>query len=205
MGLGDDIKSVLQELGTPITVYKLGQSPITGEYVDPESYPEHSTEFIRQNCFTGDFQYDSVVEEGDLLSFDNKWFLMLNVKRTLFEGNNVINSTFFVECNVNGAFAKENELRDPTTKKLKSVWFVTEKNSVRALMVNKSLQIEDFSGSENVVTKLTLFCQNYTNIFVGDRWYPDVNNTKEYYRISKIDKHRYENIFVCDLIEDSRE
>lgn len=203
MSLGDDIKGVLQELGTPLSIYKLGQSVITGEYVDAEHYFDSSTEFVRQNCFSGDFQNDSVVSEGDLITFDNRWFLMLNVKRNLFEGSNVINSNYFIECNCYGDFKKYTETRAADTT-LTKVW-AERYADVHALIISNNSNIEDHGDSDFVIGRKTLYTQDYANVVVGDRWYPDVANSKEYYRIETIDRYRYKDILVCSLIEDSRE
>ena len=121
-GIGEDIKDVLQELGTPFKIIHVNGDEIDGESLDYEMYFEQSTEFIRQHCYSGDFQFDTEIVQGDLIEFDSKKFLMMNVKKTLFENEIVDYSNFFVETNVSGRFSRSLEVRDPISLQNQIVW-----------------------------------------------------------------------------------
>ncbi len=203
-GIGPDIKDVLQELGTPFTIVKLDGSEITGEYLDYEMYYEQSTEFIRQFAYSGDFQYDSKVRGGDLIQFDNKNFLMMNVKKTLFENEPVDYSNFFILCNSVGRVSKAVKTRDPVTRKNVIIW-ETVFDSVNGCMVSTAANT-DALGSVNIINeKFTLFTQGFSGIISGYRYYPDIADLTEYYHILSIDKYRFAGMLTMKLIEDSRE
>ncbi len=203
-GIGPDIKDVLQELGTPFTIVKLDGSEITGEYLDYEMYYEQSTEFIRQFAYSGDFQYDSKVRGGDLIQFDNKNFLMMNVKKTLFENEPVDYSNFFILCNSVGRVSKAVKTRDPVTRKNVIIW-ETVFDSVNGCMVSTAANT-DALGSVNIINeKFTLFTQGFSGIISGYRYYPDITDLTEYYHILSIDKYRFSGMLTMKLIEDSRE
>ena len=204
VGIGEDIKDVLQELTTPFEMIKLDGSSIVGEYLDYEMYFEQSTEFIRQFAYSGTFQYDTQVEPGDLLKFDNKTFLMMNVKRTLFENEIVDYSNFFIECNTLGRFSRAQEARNPTTLQLAVTW-VTVQDNVPATMAVRAPQSEQLGSTEPIYDKFTLFTQGFNTLQPGDRWYPDLTDLTEYYQVRSLDKYRFTGMLTSILIEDSRE
>ena len=205
-GIGADIKEVLEELGEPIIVYKLDGSIIYGEFCDPEAYYEHSTEFIRQNCYAGTFAYDTTVTYGDIVSFNDLFFLMLNVKPTTFEREKVDNLAFFVQCNVSGRFARfVSGVRNSKQEKT-GAWVTIGPDEV------KGLQVESGGGVENTAQESTilnndsedLYCQAHSLIKVGYRWYPDSEDDSEFYEVAHIQKRRYQNCYRIRLKEDKR-
>ena len=302
-GIGEDIKDVLQELGTPFKIIHVNGDSVEGESLDYEMYFEQSTEFIRQHCYSGDFQYDTEIVQGDLIEFDSKKFLMMNVKRTLFENEVVDYSNFFVETNVLGRFSSSVEVRDPITLKKNIVWpniyeiqhitdatpvendiyeltwdgvtlvsaalgadpttadlaealrvsnptdyadmpfILTDDTDALVLTWKKIGVIEDLvsmvksTGSGTPVAsvytigrasipanmsvlapmheemgemkvtqdKYTLFVQGFSYIKAGDRWYPDLDDPEEYYKILSVDKYRFTGLLSIKLIEDIRE
>lgn len=203
-GIGEDIKDVLQELGTPFTIVKLDGTVINGESLDYEMYFEQSTEFIRQFAYSGDFQYDSLVRGGDLIQFDNKTFLMMNVKKTLFENEPVDYSNFFIECNSLGRISKAVKTRDPVTRKNTIVW-ETVFDSVNSCMVTTAPGTDALGSTNTINDKFTLFTQGFSGVISGFRYYPDIEDLTEYYQILSTDKYRFEGMLTMKLIEDSRE
>ena len=203
-GIGQDIKEVLQELTTPFVMTKIDGSTVVGEYLDYEMYFEQSTEFIRQYAYSGTFQYDTLIEQGDLITFDNKNFLMMNVKKTLFENEVVDYSNFFIEANTFGRFSRAGEVRDPSTLKLGIVWAVVQ-NNVYGTMVVNAPNTEILGSTEVIKDRYTLFVQGFSTIQPGDRWYPDITDLTEYYLVKSIDKYRFTGLLTIKLTEDSRE
>ncbi len=206
-GIGEDIKDVLAELGTPFIIYKSNGTMISGEYLDYEHYYEQSTEFIRQFCYSGDFSYDSKVENGDLLFFDDKYFLVLNVKKTLFESEAVDFSNFFIVCNcTNGIFKKEINTRDAGTKKATTSWVnVPITGNIKGLQVEGAIANQtEIPRMEMPRTVHTLFCQNIGDIRPGYRWYPNKDDSTEYFKVTGINKYRYTNCFVIHIEQEER-
>lgn len=204
VGIGDDLKEVLQDIGTPFTIYPLVGTAITGEYLDYETYFDSSTEFRRQFCFSGDFHYDSAVEEGDIISFDSKYFLVINVKKSMFENIAVDHSNFFIQCNTLGKITRSTEVRNPTTYKTAITWPSIHED-VRAVQTEFTPSSEEEKGMDIVINRYTLYCQAFTDIYVGDRWYPSQDVSTEFYKIVSITTYKFPGILVCELEKEARE
>jgi len=203
-GIGEDIKEVLQELTTPFVISKLTGSPISGEFLDYEMYFDQSTEFIRQFCYSGTFQYDTQIEQGDLITFDSKNFLMMNVKKTLFENEVVDYSNFFILCNSLGKFSRGVEARSATTKEIGITWTNVQDN-VNGCMLSRAVSEENIGAMQTIDDKFALYTQGYTTIRPGDRYYPDRTVATEYYQVISVDKYRFTGLLSISLSEDSRE
>ena len=204
MSIGEDIKSVIQELGTPITILQRDGSTVTGEYIDYDNYYEQSTEFIRQFCYSGDFQYDSVAIPGDIIQFSTQNLMLMNKKHTRFENDVVDSSCFLIECNNFGKFLRSVNTRNVTTKKLTAAWSTIVKDSLYGLLISRKAENEEIGGLSNIIEKYTLFVPAGTTILPGDRWFPSRTVLTEYYEVLTVDTYRFDGILTIGLIEDSR-
>lgn len=201
-GIGDDIRDVLQELGTPFVIHKLDGTTISGEYLDYEFYADQSTEFIRQFCYSGDFQFDSKVQNGDLIFFDGKYFLILNIRKTIFEEEAVDYSNFFIECNTMGKLCSLSTTRG-TDYKNTPTWGVIH-NHVAAVQADRATEELTEKVMNIAMNKYVLYCQGYSDVKVGDRWYPDLTNDNEYYKIVSLNRRRFKGVIVCNIEEEAR-
>lgn len=203
-GIGADIKDVLAELGTPITIYKPDGTEITGEFIDYENYFEQSTEFIRQNVYSADLSFDTQTGFGDLLFIDGLWCLVMNLKGTKFEQEMVIQNCFLVETNVLGQFQRRTSTRENMEKVTQ--WPVVRDNV-------RGLQLEDVRRPVQKVTEELnvplindiLYMSRYMDIQVGDRWVPEIANQDEYYTVTNIIDRVYQGMFRVNLGADTRE
>lgn len=203
MGIGEDIKTVLQELTTPITIHKPDGTVITGESMDYDMYYQHSTEFIRQNAYSGDFQFDSQVDFGDIVEFGSIFALVLNKKEVQFEQESVIVNCFLVQTNCFGYFARETKTRVNMENVV--TWPSTVEN-VYGLQVDAAKMpiIEVNPNFHPANTESILYIPKYDNVKVGDRWYPDINSD-EHFRVLNVNTRTYENCYKVILREDTRE
>jgi len=204
MGIGEDIKSVLQELATPITIYKPNGTVITGEFIDYDMYYEHSTEFIRQNAYSGDFQFDTQATFGDVIEMNGIFCLLLNRKDTLFEQEVVIANAFLVQTNCLGKFSRKSEVRVNMEKT--GIWVAIHDN-VRGLQLDSArrpdLEVNNKLYVEN--PEPYLYTSQYADVRVGDRWYPDRTDPTECFRIVNINKRSFEKCLRLALTIDNRE
>jgi len=204
-GIGEDIKEVLEELGTTITITRPDGTTFIekGDLVD---YPTSSTEFIRQFFSTLTLVYDTRVIAGDIFKAVNKYYLVINSTPSSFEDELVDFTVSVYRCNVHGRIKRLTETRDPVTKLTIPVWSEVG-NAVRALQHESRLGNE-LVLEENLVGlsmfQHSLYLPSYMDIQIGDRWYPMESSDTEYYRIYGIDKKRLESVFVCGLKEDTR-
>lgn len=205
-GIGDDIRDVLQELGTPFTIYRIDGTIITGECMDYDFYADQSTEFIRQFCYSGDFQYDSQVKNGDIITFGDKYFLIMNVRQTLFEREGVDYTNYFIECNTLGKFSRQTPIRGADYKSTVS-WTTLHDNIHGVQTESEGMGINSFprQSMDISLNQFNLYTQNYKDIRVGDRWYPSMNDLTIHYKIVQMNAFRFPEMLVCRLEMESRE
>lgn len=203
-GIGEDINSVLSELGSPITIYKIDGSVITGEFIDYDFYYDQSTEFIRQNCYAGDFFYNTQADFGDVVLVNGLYLLVLNRKATMFEQESVINNCFMVETNCYGYFSRQSSVRVNMEKTV--TWTKTVENVY-------GLQVESIRDPTNILTpeintpmvSEDLYVPNKGIILVGDRWYPRTSVSTEYFKVANIATRTFKNCLKIKLEPDTRE
>jgi hypothetical protein len=204
MAIGDDIKTVLQELGTPITIHKPDGTVIPGEFIDYDMYFEQSTEFIRQNCYSGDFAFDTQADFGDVLDVDGIFMMVMNAKATKFEQESVITNCFLIEMNCLGKFQRQTETRVNMERQV--TWVDTVINA-RGLQIDGSkTSFAELTEEVDVLAERdTLYLPQYANIRIGDRWLPDQTNPNEYYRVATMVSRAYKNCYKIALTQDNRE
>jgi hypothetical protein len=203
-GIGDDIKTVLAELGSPITIYKPNGTIVTGEFIDYDTYYDQSTEFIRQNCYAGDFSYDTQTDFGDIILVSGVYLLVLNRKPTYFEQEPVIDNCFMVETNCYGHFARQVSTR---VNMEKHVTWPTTVSNIRGLQIeNFRDPLTELAPSMKVASAGDdLYIPKIANIKVGDRWYPDSTVTTDYFKVANIITRSFKNCFKIKLDADTRE
>lgn len=204
MGIGEDIKTVLQELGTPITITKPNGTVVTGEFIDYDMYFEQSTEFIRQNCYSGDFSFDTQADFGDILNVDGIYMMVMNAKDTKFEQASVITNCFMIETNCLGKFQRKSITRQNMEPVV--LWTNTVVN-VRALQIDggRTSMAELTEEVDILAERQTLYLPQYANIRIGDRWFPDQTNPNEYYRVATMISRVFKNCYKIALTQDTRE
>lgn len=205
-GIGEDIKEVLEELGSTVTVVKPNGTTFI-EKVDLTEYPTSSTEFIRQYFASLTLFHDTLIVSGDVLLVNGQYYLVVKSTESSFENFTVDYTASGYRCNVYGRVKRLTETRDPVTYLTIPAWGNIG-NAVRGLQhegrFNNEMVLEqDMVGLSRF--QHSLYLPSYMNIIVGDRWYPVENSTTEYYRVSNIDKKRLDNVIICELKEDSRE
>jgi len=203
-GIGDDIREVLEELGTAATVYRLGGS-VFSEKLDIETYPDSSTEFIRQFFATATTTFDSNIIAGDTVLVNGIYYLATNIQSSSFEDAVVDNTVALYRCNCNGTLRRLTIVRDEN--------YVEVPTWTPLYTQVKTLQCEDRFGNEMILEndvmafvaqKLSLYIPAGYPVKIDDRWQPNYLDHTEYYRITTIDKRRLSNVLICGLKEDSR-
>lgn len=203
-GIGDDIKEVLEELGTLATIYRFGGSTYQ-EKVDIEVYPSSSTEFIRQFFATATTSFDSNLLPGDVVQINGIYYLATNAVSSNFEDNIVDNTVALYKCNCIGAVKRLTQTRDANY--IEQLTWPVIHNQVKALQYEDRFgnTMEMMNMMAFVKEQLSLYISAAYNVQIDDRWYPNYLDTTEYYRIATIDKRRLSNVHICSLKEDSRE
>lgn len=204
-GIGDDIKDVIDELGTTIAIYKYNGT-VYNEKADFTNYPTNSSEFIRNFFSSLDLVYDTQLVSGDIIGLGGAYFLATYIFPEIFEDSLVDNQAALYRCNVYGSLKRLTIVRNPSTLIDEHTWGVI-KSPIRALQYEEKTG-NDLALEQNVqgliIDKHALFLPIWVSAQIDDRWYPNYSSTSEYYRISDIENRRLDNISICTLEEDSR-
>lgn len=206
-GIGEDIKEVLQELGTTVVISRASGSTYS-EAGDLESFPTHSSEFIRQFFFILTLAYDTDAQNGDSILSHGTNFILTNIVPSWFEDEKVENEAALYKCNVNGALKRFTSTTSPTYIKEKT-WAVVDTNpaSVHALQYENKYGMEPMFAEDTqhfLKEKHVLILPAGLDLKVGDRWYPDSTVDTIYYKIDSIEARRLSSCPICALTEDNR-
>lgn len=203
MSLGDDLSQVFEEVGTSCTVIKSDLSE-NEEHFDYEAFPDHSTVFIRQNCYAATFAHDSVVQDGDVIKFSDITSLVMNKKAELFENSAVVQNAYLIHCNtVTGVLSRKTSERvnyqqvntwTPYMSLVHALHYASNMDKAMSL-------IEDAMSLEKEV--YTLYLSHSVDVIKGDRW--QFTPGAEAYKITTITDFRYTGLHVCEIEKDLRE
>jgi len=206
-GIGDDIKEVLQELGTTAIISRVNGSTFQ-EMVDVESFPEHSSEFIRQFFYIATLSYDTFAINGDHISFKGLYFIITNIVESYFEDLVVDNTAALYKCNVLGVIKRGIETTgDDYIKRMVYSVATGNPSSFHALQYENKFGMESLFAEDTQLLlreKHVLILPIGYDVKIGDRWFPDYTDESEYYRITAIETRRLSNCPICALAEDTR-
>ena len=207
MGIGVDIKSVLQELGTDVIIHKLTGGTVTGEKVDTEVFTETSSEWRRQHFVSVTFQYDTQVSTSDVIEINGEFYVVTSKDPSLFENEPVDYLCACFRCNCYGMFYRFTENPGFDTNYEPLPQFVLQRDLVRAMFVEdlRNSEYKTIAGvSAEEIIAGHLYISPYTDTLVGDRWYPDRTDLTEYYMVKLIQRYRLSGTHVISLVEDKR-
>lgn len=209
-GIGEDIKEVLNELGTSAIIRRLGGS-VFEEKADIESFPEHSSEFIRQFFCVLTLSFDTAAVNGDTLEIKSQHYIATNILPSYFEDAVVDHTSALYKCNVNGV------LKRPVLEPASQANNYVPTNVFNIIYPNPdNINALEY---ENKYNAGPLFAEDAQSLLrerhvlvlpagleieVGDRWYPDYEDETVYYRVEQVDIHRLSNCPICSLAEDTR-
>jgi len=205
VSIGPDVADVLDELGAAFTIHYVDGSTATGEKLDYDTFPEHSSEFIRMFFFAVTLIYNTIVVKGNIISLHGMYFLVTNLTPTLFEDAVVDNIAVLYRCNISGGIIQrfsDDPGFDADFKRV-SNWADVYSN-IYALQTEDRFDtsLDDFDDVMKVPagTQILYLTGEYV-LKVGDRW--RVSAT-EYYKVETISVRRLDNINIVKLSVDTR-
>jgi len=206
-GIGDDIKEVLNELGTTSYISRISGSTFE-EKVDVESFPTHSSEFIRQFFYIITLPFDTSAINGDSIEFKGFHFVLTNIVESYFEDLVVDNAAALYKCNVYGVLKRSTTITDSNYVKKKTfAAVVANPDSIYALQYENKFGMEPLFAEDSQMLlkeKHILVLPAGLDIQVGDRWYPDYTDDTVFYKISAFETRRLSDCPICTLVEDTR-
>lgn len=206
-GIGDDIKEVLNELGTTSYISRVSGS-VFEEKIDVESFPTHSSEFIRQFFYVVTLSFDTSAINGDSVEFKGLHFILTNIVESYFEDLVVDNIGALYKCNVLGVMKRSTSAVDSNYVKKKTfATVVTNPDSIYALQYENKFGMEPLFVEDSQLLlkeKHILILPLGLDVKVGDRWFPDYTDTTKFYKVNSIETHRLSDCPICTLSEDTR-
>ena len=207
MGIGDDIKTTLSEVGNTFTIIKENGN-VSGEYLDYELNRQVTKPFIREFFIEATLSYDTEAVAGDVIEIDtlSKQYLLMNKTPEMFE--NAINTQECVlyKCNVSGEllrFSGEG-WRTGSTYQHYQQWD-NQKSTAYGLLTEKlfgsDLTQDDELGQLGIEAH-ELYLPSSYGAKALDR-YEYVSG--EFLKIEIVEKRKFDNVDVCHIAEDTRE
>jgi len=206
MALSDDIREVLEEVGTPYTIIKPDGAEVTGEYFDTVSHTEHTTPVIRG--FFTDFAltHPTQVEVGDVLHYLTDHRLIVIAKAPeAFEGEVIdyLGSGYKVNSRGNFLNYDEDAGWDADYNKVKA-WTPVYEGVYGTLMdrqFRSDMKAIADESMEVELDRLHLWVSDYFDVEPGMRWWVSGD---EYYKVEQIEPHRFPGMKLVFLTEDTR-
>lgn len=208
MAIGQDIKDVLEELGTSLSIYKYPGPTIIEEVCDHEFFSTHSSEFLRQ-FFSGiTVPFDTQLLSGDIVAAMGYHFLCTTLAPNNFENAPVDYTAVFYRCNVLGKLDRYPQNATFDANYVKTRTWTTIHDNVYALEYEN--QFDQKHVIEEDIVAITqkghlLYLPSHVEVEEGDRWYPDRTVATKFFRVSTIDTFRLDNVSIATLNDDTRE
>ena len=203
MAISEDIKEVLEEIGTSLTIHYSNGDTVTGLYVDPEGYPEQSTLFTRMFLKVGSLPADTPVVNGDIVEFGSTFHIVTNLVPTAFENDVVEKIAMFYRCNVVVDLFSHSDSPAYDGNYDKVAEWTQVGTSVPVCMVEKQLtplpEISEDIYLTGSVTNLVYLPAVYS-IKRGDRVVENGRN----FLIETVGRYELDGILVCGVTEDHR-
>lgn len=207
MGIGDDLKTVLSEVGSAFTIIR-DAGNVSGEYLDSEVNRQVTKPFIREFFTEATLAYDTDAVAGDVIEIDilEKQYLVMNKTPEMFEDAINTQECVLYKCNVSGEllrFSGEGWLID-TTYQHNQQWD-TEKSTAYGLLTEK-LFGSDLTQDEELgqigVEAHELYLPSSYGATALDRY---EYSSGEFLKIEVVEKRKFDNIDICHIAEDTRE
>lgn len=216
VSLGDDIKSVVLEVGLGFTIER-ETSEITGEYLDYEENTQMTKPFTFQHFLFVKLFHDTQVVPGDVIRFlvDGRRYLVMSALPELFENQIIETSAVLYRCNVVGSLLRPSGETETYSYKTKTVWLPIKEN-FPALLTDKLYatrldeDTHDFVAVD--ITGLILYVPGYVKPIPLDRFvvsgespYRGAISGEEHYKVTSLETHSFDGVSVVYLEEDTRE
>ena len=207
-GIGADIKDVLDELGTSLTIYRYPGPTFIEEKCDPVFFPTHSSEFLRQFFSSITLSHTSQVVSGDTIESMGLFFLCTTLLPSYFEDEIVDLTAAFYRCNCVGKLSRYPQRGIRNADYVKEYNWSDIHTDVHALQYENVRDSSQFVQEDVIALAIQgnlLFLPTHVVVKEGDRWYPEQTNLDVFFKVSSIDFLRIDNVSICILTEDERE
>jgi len=205
MSIGPDIKEVLAEVGSAITIIRDGGN-ITGEYTMYASNAQVTKPFIREFFLEGVLSYDTAAVIGDVIEFNTSGdkFLLINKSPAILENETYKYDSVFYKTNIVADILRPTSSTRPVqTYHSATVWEYVKRQVnilITTPLYGHELDIDEPIGQMSLEVH-----EMYIPTSVGIRVQDQVRvSHQEFYKVDSIKPRRYDGIDVVELSEDTR-
>ena len=213
MSIASEIKSVLQEVGSSITVRKWDGTLVTGEFIDDTSHTEKEKPIAQSFFFNLSLHHPTAIEVGDTVIWGTSPHIMEILVTAIapqFFAREIVEyiaSGFVV--NAKGAFYSFNQETDDATSDYDEVpkWLpVYPSIETHATMIDSTLKdmLQAIGGQSMDVAldRPVLFVSSkFSNIAMGMQWR---STTGSMYKVNTVGDNSYIGIRAVFLSEETR-
>lgn len=209
MGIGPDIKEVLQEVGTPFTILRDGYL-VTGEHLRYQPNRQVTKPFIREFFLECEVAYDTVSFVGDIIRIPtlNSSYIMMNKTGSEIEGEVFRYDAVLYKANVSGEILRPSDSGEIAATyshdyHKKTDW-VNIRSNAHALLTESmfGVDLDKREYGQISLSKNDLYVPHRYGIRVNDRY---VATSGEYYRVTSVSLRRYDGVDVVEVEQDTRE
>jgi len=214
MSIADEVRSVLQEVGSAIILRKWNGVEVLGEYFDDTSHTEHTNPSIRAFFYDFSFHHPTAAEVGDTVIWGenpHQLEILITAMAPQFFANEVVEyiaSGYVV--NTRGAFwyyDQEDTTDDPPDLDELTVWKVLYSGiEIHGTIMDRLFRSMVKSTADESIDvaleRLQLFVSaQFTNVKMGMQWR---STTGRIYKVDHIEDHNFVGIRSVFLSEETR-
>ena len=205
MSIGPDLKDALSEIGTSF-IFLHPNPSFASEKMMYKSNTQTTKPFVREFYLTTKFAYDTNVNGGTVLQIPSSAIPYLVVSKTpeIFDNEVIEYNGGLYKCNVSGELSRISGEVGWSSDYRKTPVFQTIKANAYAL------QTEQVSGAgirenEDIgaisISRHDLYVPSDYGVKELDRYQPV---SGEYWMVKSVKLRMYDNVDMCELIEDTR-
>jgi len=207
MSFGPDIKEVLQDIGTSITILR-DAGNVTGEYVYYKTNRQVTKPFVREYFLEATFQHDSVANSGDIIQFnsDTRVFMLAVKTPRNFESEAFDSQCTILKCNVSGelfrlAYSGEAYSDD---YELEFNW-ASVKDDCYGLLTEElfgNYMSQDSPAGQLLNKGMLLYVPSSVGIQPLDRYVPV---SGEAFKVEEVERYVYQGVDIAHVEIDERQ
>lgn len=202
--VGKDIKAALEEIASSIVVLR-DDGNIEDEYCDISITEQATKPFVINFFRKATFQYDTQAVSGDIIHFSTTgdYYLTTTINSEEFENEIITKQGVLYLCNTSGELSRPSEETWNSQTYHKEQAYETIRSNCYSLLVNPEFrnQLNEEEAAMVSVEDNELFLPHCIGAQVNDRYEP---YSGEYYKITVVNKYRYQGVDVCRIVEDTR-
>ncbi len=209
MSIADEVRAVLQEVGSAATVRQPNGVVSATDYIDDNSHSEHTNPSVRAFFIDLNIQHPTQVTVGSTVSWGTTELLITSMSPQMFENEVVeyVASGYIV--NTRGSFWEPDQEADPDTDDYDSPPEWAElytgleiRGTIMDRLYRSAVKAIAKESMDVTVGKLQMYISDYFSLIaMGMQWR---SQSGRVYRVEHIEDHNFPGIRAVFLTEETR-